>query len=360
MADTTSRPRSTPWWKQRRWQIGAGAAAVVVAAVVVALVLGGGDDGDDEVAATTTSGGPTTTSESPPIAPLTGLPDPSGATLVRPALSAKIGNNPEARPQTGLEDADVVYEEEVEGGITRFLAVFHSRSPEAFGPIRSARAFDPEILWPIKGLFAYAGAASRNVPLVRAAPVQSFNETEAGDAVFLDRSFSNGQRPNILFGRPETFWAKASDRTPPRPLFRYLAEGAVFDGEAVLAVTVPVGDGGYRPTFTWDAEREVWLRSMNGQPHLARSGEQLSTDNVVIQFVPGSGSQTSLIGEGEVVALADGRLVRGRWSRPDRDSPTRWLDAAGNDLLLPPGRTWVVLPHQGGSLTVESATTTTS
>jgi hypothetical protein len=359
MADASTRA-STPWWKQRRWQIGTGAAAVVVAVVGIALALSGGGDGDGEVADTTTSRGPTTTSETPPIAPLTGLPDPSGATLTRPALSAKIGNNPEARPQTGLEAADVVYEEEVEGGITRFLAVFHSQAPEAFGPIRSARAFDPEILWPIKGLFAYAGAASRNVPLVRAAPVQSFNETEAGDAMFLDRSFSNGQRPNILFGRPETFWAKATDHTPPQPLFRYLPEGGEFTGDPVLAVTVPVGDGGYRPTFTWDPDREVWLRSMGGGPHLARSGEQLTTDNVVIQFVPGSGPQTSLIGEGEVVVLADGMLVRGRWTRPDRDSPTRYVDAAGDDLLLPPGRSWVVLPHQGGSLVVEGATTTTS
>jgi len=358
MSDAPAR-RVVPWWKQRGWQLGMG-AAIVVAVVGVALALSGGGDGDETVEGSTTSGASTTTGATPPIAPLTGLPDPSRAVLTRAALSAKIGNNPDARPQQGLEAADVVYEEEVEGDITRFLAVFHSQAPEAFGPIRSARSFDPEILWPIKGLFMYAGAASRNVPLVRAAPVQSFNETEAGDAVFLDRSFSNGQRPNILFGRAEAFWAKANDHTPPQPLFRYLPEGGAFAGEAVRAVTIPVGGGRYQPTFTWDPARDMWLRSMGGEAHVARSGEQLTTDNVVIQFVAGSGPQTSLIGEGEVVVLADGVLVRGRWSRPDRESPTRWLDAAGDDLLIPPGRTWIVLPHQGGSLVIEGAATTST
>src|SRR6516164_5285317 len=94
----------------------------------------------------------TTTTPGPPIAPLTGLPDPSGQSLTRPALSIKIENTPEARPQTGLDVADVVYEQITEGGITRFIAVYNSTVPPIAGPVRSGRAMDPDLLAPLGGI----------------------------------------------------------------------------------------------------------------------------------------------------------------------------------------------------------------
>ena len=99
----------------------------------------------------------------PPTAPLTGLPDPSGDSLKRPAASLKVENTPDARPQGGLDQADVVYEEVVEGGITRLVAIFNSHVPDVIGPVRSVRAMDPDIVWPLGGLFAFSGGTEDNV-----------------------------------------------------------------------------------------------------------------------------------------------------------------------------------------------------
>jgi hypothetical protein len=112
--------------------------------------------------ATTTTSVPTstTTLKAGPTAPLTGLPDPSGLTKHRAALTIKIDNTPEAMPQYGIEDADVVYEEIVEGGITRLAAIFNSQLPTQVGPVRSVRRTDREIVFPIRGIFAFSGGRS--------------------------------------------------------------------------------------------------------------------------------------------------------------------------------------------------------
>ena len=121
----------------------------------------------------------TTTTKAPPIAPLTGLVDPSGASLTRPAMSVKVENTPDARPQAGLDQADVLYEEVVEGNITRFVAIFNSQIPDVIGPVRSVRAEDPDIVWPIGGIFAYSGGAQVNVNAINAAPVNAIDESAA-------------------------------------------------------------------------------------------------------------------------------------------------------------------------------------
>ncbi len=119
--------------------------------------------------------GPTVTTTSTtvhhsPVAPLSGLADPSGVSLTRPALSIKIENTPEALPQWGVDQADVVYEEIVNGGITRLLAIFNSHAPSKVGPVRSVRPTDTQILWPIGGIFAYSGGAAYAIASISTVP----------------------------------------------------------------------------------------------------------------------------------------------------------------------------------------------
>jgi hypothetical protein len=104
------------------------------------------------------------------VAPLTGVA-PAGESLTRPALEVKIDNTAPARPQTGIDVADVVYEEVVETPFTRFLAIFNSTLPDTVGPIRSVRATDPNVVWPLGGVFAYSVGAAPNGELIRQAPV---------------------------------------------------------------------------------------------------------------------------------------------------------------------------------------------
>ena len=130
---------------------------VVVAALVVMSGAAVSVSAD-----TTTTTSPTTTTTTVVhrrVAALTGLPDPTAVTKRRSALTIKIDNTPEAHPQYGINEADVVYEEIVEGGITRLAAIFNSNLPTKVGPVRSVRRTDREIVFPIGGIFAFSGGA---------------------------------------------------------------------------------------------------------------------------------------------------------------------------------------------------------
>jgi hypothetical protein len=281
------------------------------------------------------------------VAPLTGLSDPSGTSQTRSALSVKIENSPEARPQTGLDLADVVYEEVVEGGITRFWAVFNSQATQTVGPVRSVRLMDPNIVWPIGGVIAYSGGTPDNVALIRQAPVVWVDENNAGDAFFRspDRS-----APHNLYGDTDKLWARGGTPVPPRPLFAYLPKGRTFAGEAIDQFHLGFSPG-YDPTYTYDAPTHAWKRSYGPTPFVAASGTQVAPANVVVQFVVyPRGSEGELVGEGDAWVFSDGKLVRGRWSKPDVAAVTQFLDPSGLPIGLTPGRTWVELVPAGAAV----------
>jgi hypothetical protein len=319
-------------------------AAVAVAVLASACASERSTSAPSTTKAPSTTAGPattTTTTPGPPIAPLTGLPDPSGESLKRPALLAKIENTPDARPQSGLNAADVVYEEVVEGGITRFWAVFSTTAPDVIGPIRSVRGIDPAIIWPIGGIAAFSGGTTFNVNAVRAAPVTWIDESNAGDAFFREPTrFA----PHNLYGRTQRLWARGGDPVPPRPLFQYLVAGYVSPGDPVSSFRVGFS-AGYDPTYTWDAASRTWLRSYGATPFKDVNGQQVAPANVIVQFVPGAADgEGQLVGEGDALLFTDGKVRRGRWIRPDIAQPTRYVDEFGLPMLLTPGKTWVELP----------------
>jgi hypothetical protein len=162
--------------------------------VLVVAVLGAGAvawlilrrNSPSKTVPTTTT---TTTTIPVAIAPLTGLPDPSGTAITRSALTIKIENTPEALPQWGIDQADVVYEEIVNGGITRLAAIFNSQAPVKVGPVRSVRPTDTQVVWPLGGIFAFSGGAPYAVTSIETVPsLKLINETSAGTAMFRDLS----------------------------------------------------------------------------------------------------------------------------------------------------------------------------
>lgn len=338
--------------------------SVVLTSVFVALALFATACSGSNTEATATGDGPTTTQSASPTAPLTGLPDPEGEAASRPALSVKIGNDPIARPQNGLAVADIVWEEVVEGRMARFLAVFNSTSPEIVGPIRSVRFTDPDLVWPLGGLFVYSGGVPEAVAALSEAPVQSVDEGIEEPEMF--RS-PDRQAPHNLYGRPAELWKLAEDPAPPLPLLRYLEEGETFGGstggENVASVTIDYGDvnGEYVARYDWDAERGQFLRSSGGEPQIGADGEPLGTPNLIIQFIDYAGgvgvegAKGTVVGSAEAWVLSQGKLIRGGWSRADLDSQTEYRDAAGEMILLPPGRTWISLPQIGTEVVVEPA-----
>jgi hypothetical protein len=289
----------------------------------------------------------TTTTPGPPVAPLTGLPDPTGQSLTRPALSIKIENTPEARPQTGLDAADVVYEEITEAGITRFLAVFNSTIPPMAGPVRSGRIMDPDLLAPLGGIFAYSGGITQTEQAISATPgVNVIVDTGADPALIRDKT---KVAPHNLYAVTNLLLARGGKPVPPAPLFQYLPAGQPFAGQGVSQFTVHF-DTLYRPTYTYDAASNTWKRSIGLTSFMDTDGfgTQDAPTNVIVQFVScclnsPEGGNYQTVGNGDVDVFSAGREVQGHWSRSVNTQPIQYTDMNGNPIKLTPGKTWVEL-----------------
>ena len=294
------------------------------------------------------------------VAPLTGLPiEPERAT--RPALVVKIDNAPRAQPQVGLGEADVVVEEEVEGGVTRFAAVFHSRDAVDVGPVRSARSTDIAIASALnRPLFAYSGANPAFQSLVSRAPLVDVGVDRAPDGY---RRESGRPAPYNQFSSTAALLSRAPRGPGPPPrLFPFRRSGEPASGDGVRAAAGV--DLEYRDVivtavqYRWDGTAGTWKRNQNGTAHVNEAGAQYAPRNVVVQFVDyrdtgfrdQSGApvpEAVLVGEGEAWVFTDGSVVKGRWKKPSPESVTQYLDAAGAPVRLTPGRTWVELPRPG-------------
>jgi Protein of unknown function (DUF3048) N-terminal domain/Protein of unknown function (DUF3048) C-terminal domain len=286
-----------------------------------------------------------------PTCPLTGEEVPGGRVPDRPALAIKVENHPEARPQAALNDADVVVEEPVEGGYTRFIAIFQCGDGARVGPVRSGRTTDPDYLRQLgPAVFGYAGGVSvvkREVPAVGLVDV---NYLIAVDAYTRDPARS---APHDLYTTTAALWKAARSRDgAPAALFSYSTE---WEGRArrVRGVHLPyssVSD----VVWTWKRGKGVWVRSHGEEAHLLEGGEQVSAANVVIQVVDvtdgnivdpaGNASpEVELTGRGRAYVLRDGKLIVGRWERASLDDVTTFVTKDGTEIELAPGRTWVQL-----------------
>ena len=310
----------------------------------------------------------------PPVAPLTGLRTTRGV-LRRPALAIKIDNHSDARPQAALDRADVVYEEPVEGGITRFIAVFHSRDARKVGPVRSARLTDIDVLAQYgRPLLAFSGAATYVLRAVRTA-VRNRLLISLPHGAFgglYRRDNSRWVAPHNLFTSTGGLWRAAKKRRPgPAPkLFTFgpLLAPPPFPVVASSAnpsptptpriypsgkrVIVPFG-GPYTADWRYASRYRKYLRWSGSRPHRLVGGHQISASNVVIMIVKTSRKnraasrhgtpQLVLVGSGPVVLLRNGVRLIGRWSRKNLRSPTHFTDAFGRPMNFAPGNTWFEL-----------------
>lgn len=290
--------------------------------------------------------------------PLTGLPAGASAQVSAPALSIKIDNAPAARPQSGLDRADLVFECLVEGGLSRFLAVYQSQAADQVGPIRSARPVDGALLRALRGgIFAYSGAAKGEI-----APAQAYSTafllSNDNDPTPYSRLASRRAPQNVYASttalRNEAARRQAALPAPPQ-LFTY---GPVLPGSAP-AGGVQVRLGG-QSSATWRWDGSAYLRSEDGTPHLLAGGEQVSATNVVVLrvnvthsgIIDAAGNEDPFVlayGSGAAQFLRNGVVEQGSWSRPTVAAPYRFLSASGQPLTLAPGRTWIELVPVSGS-----------
>lgn len=350
----------------------------LVCLLLLLALLGAACNDDQPQTTSAASPSPSPSPEPEPVrCPLTGEAAPEGLDVNRPALAVKIDNHPRARPPAGLESADIVYEELVEGGLTRFLGIHHCRDAEDLGPVRSARAVDPDIMVQYEPvLFAYSGASPNNLNKVRStAGVIDLAHGSNGPAYSRRRG---RPAPHNLFtstdlirarpaaegvnGPPETGLVFDPDlgddpEEPPSPAASESPQAAPEPPPAPGTTVSMSYSGAASVGYTYDAETRRYLRSIGGQPHLAASGEQLSAANVVVMKVPvdrsGSSPEIATAGTGEVIVVRNGESVQGQWTRPSLAHQTTLQDAAGEPITLAPGNTWINLLPNDRPVTVE-------
>ncbi|MDP2299773.1 MAG: DUF3048 domain-containing protein [Coriobacteriia bacterium] len=284
--------------------------------------------------------------------PLTGLDAPSEEAIAQRVVSVKIENSPAARPQSGLQQADVVYETIAEGGISRFNAMFHSQSPDPIGPVRSARLSDITVVPQYGALFVFSGGSDSVDAAVARARLENLSQ-DAGVSKPYYRSRERSA-PHNLYLHLEEARAEAGRRNmsltaDPKPLAFDRSLPAVTEGQQVTEIDIPFSTAN-RVTWRFDEASGAYLRWNNGNVHNdALAGKQLSARNVVViwaRYIPQSrdkvGSATydiELAGSGRMSLFRDGQRFDGTWEAT-KDAPPVFKAADGTQVKLGPGNTW--------------------
>jgi len=292
----------------------------------------------------------------PPTWPLTGQLAGSAPTT-QPVLVVKIDNVAEAHPQSGINQADVVYEELVENSSTRLMAIFQSTDAAPIGPVRSARPTDVLVFTPLnRPLFAWSGANTWVRDMIANSNIVDVGNTPAVDQYYRDNV---KVAPHNLFiqGYLSMLASHQADAGAPAPLFTYRGANDPLGAGArpISSIDIVWGPyGGNAPVdYVWDAGVGGWMRTQRGEPHVDTNGVQVAPPNVIVQFVdyvPNGGiPDGQLLGQGTAWVLTNGSLIEGTWVKTAPETPTQFLDANGAPIKLTPGRTWVDLAPPGNA-----------
>ena len=284
---------------------------------------------------------------------LTGLPGING-----PVLFVKIDDTQAAHPQIGLDSADVIYIEQVEGGLTRLAAVFSNKLPAVIGPVRSARISDIDLManYGHVGL-AYSGAQSLFLPVLRAANIADIGADTEPASIF--RRDPARQPPTDLVFSPKALLNKTI-AVEHQAIVTAKSVGWKFGPLPVGGVPIKSAEikwpaGKYKAA--WSASLKRWNLVYDGSPDFAADGVRLGSTTFLIQEVSITpsiyhdrhGSYTpfsNTIGSGTGYLLRDGREIPVFWNRATALDPTTWTLKDGSPAYFPPGQVWVALTDQ--------------
>jgi hypothetical protein len=309
-----------------------------------------------EAATTTTDAATTTTVPAEPVYPLTGVANPDPVVAARPALIVKIDNASGARPQSGFNEADLVFEEIVNDHITRFAMVFQSGDSDPVGPIRSGRIQDVALFTALDHpLFAWSGGNSTVTNEINSSDLVNIGPSRA--AVY--HRTSDRKVPHNLYSNTAALYTQTPAFAPPaKQQFAYREPGAPAAGTPSAGVEVKLDS--IDVSWDWNAKDGVYYRTMEGSRHMDRNSGQVSTNNVVVlsmDYAPGiSGSpDAQTLGKGEVFVFTGGNYIHGTWTRNDIHDPFALVADDGKVIQLQPGRTFVELPRLDSTLPFGSA-----
>lgn len=302
-------------------------------------------------------------------APLTGVKYAEGSAeavaLASPSVACKIDNSEAARPQQGLNSTDVVFDEMVEGGLTRLVAIWHTSKPTNVGPVRSIRPMDPDIISPFGGIVCYSGGQQIFVNLMRATSVFNASETtEQGQGTF--SRAKDRPAPHNVIVNTEKLAANHADLAAPQTMWDFAKDAAsstamVSSDPNTTVNDVQVNYPSAVAKWTWSAsaksvtgEAGAWVRTQDGKPHIDKlTGEQVRATNVVVLDVKidrsyadrkyGHIPKTVMVASGKAWVFTGGRSVEVKWQKTSATGRIILTDASGAAVNLAPGNTWVEL-----------------
>ena len=275
----------------------------------------------------------------------------SGGALSGPVIAVKIDNVDEARPSTGLSQAQVVYVEPVEGGLTRIVAVFAPPYPGVIGPVRSARETDLDLLGQYgKPVFAFSGSVPQLIPLLHNTALIDASQGSVAKAYVRQ---STHPAPHNLYLHPDQLPTGSAPQAPPLEFGAAPAGGSTANQQKVSYSAASF-------SFAWSASAGRWLITMDGTPYRTTEAGQLGAATVVLQHVathpePWPEDSTGAIapvaetvGTGSATVLRDGQSFAATWSRSAVDAPTSFtVTSSGADLPLASGPVWILLVPTG-------------
>ena len=295
-----------------------------------------------------------------PRHPLTGV-ELGSSQVTGPSIAVKIDNTSSGRPQVGIAAADIVFEELVEGGVTRYLAVFHTAIPDEVGPVRSGRPQDADLVRALEGVFVFSGVGNSNVrEIIRGTGLQLVEHDTSGGTPDGEYFFRSSRKP-----APWNLHISAADLAssygalaPPAQQFEYSSDpsqaSAPLLGEDAQSLQVGFSKG-VDSRWEWDEVSGTYLKFLtNGSPDADADGTQISATNVVV-FTPNyfdvEGLPSAKIaGTMEsAFVFTGGKVLDGLFDASALGEPIKLTHGEGNPVLLAPGKTFILLPPGAGS-----------
>ncbi len=302
---------------------------------------------------------PTTTSQNtqvviekpkpkPIMSPLTGRTVQDVSLTKRPVTAVMIENSPDARPQSGLTDADMVYEAVAEGGITRFMALYQESQPQYIGPVRSVRPYYLDYALPLEASLAHVGGSPEALQDIKTLGVRDL------DQFFNDAAYwriTERFAPHNMYTSFERLDKLNQSKNYTSSNFVGL-ERKSNTAQTPTANSIDLSISGplYSPHFDYVASTNSYNRSQAGKPHIdLKSGKQISPNSLIVLVVnngigtDGYHNSYNTSGTGKVYVFQDGIVSQGTWTKNDRKSPLVLNDSNNLPMKINSGQTWVSL-----------------
>lgn len=277
-----------------------------------------------------------------------------------PVTAVMIENSREARPQSGLQEAGVVFEAIAEGGITRYIALYQDTAPESIGPVRSVRPYYIDWAFAFNPSIAHVGGSPEALQLLRTLKAQDLDQ--GANAGSYTRTTDRYAPHNVYtsFARLQELQQKKGFTSSEFTGFAFKEKAEPAETPTASSVNVNISSAFYNSSYTYDKASNTYLRALAGTAHNdERTGKQIAPSNVVVMTMPYSiqsdriHSQYGTIGSGEVQIFQDGTVVKGTWHKTSRESQITFVDATGQPIELSPGQTWLTAVNASNKVTYQ-------